>query len=326
MIASDFLIVGVNFARADTVRMKNGDVYRGKIIKESFNEFLQIVMGDGSEKHLVWNDVQTVERDEVLPEPKVDASPTPSENSSPNPSPSPAEKAVSPIAVAAYEPAPQPSEQFHVELDFTSISFDNIWNQITQDGSTVKTSAHSLITSPEDLTLRVLPGHWMIQGRYYSNIQEPDGSIANNQAYSDLALAFGITKHFYLGLWGSFNRSSVNDSNGSTIVQDYTFGSYARVIVPLSSQVGLELQAALGPDFRVASSTINYTGVAFAATESLFFTVGLAKQVQLLFGADGWERVGVLNVTDTQGAPQDDGYTDNAFRLRAVPFGLRVQF
>ena len=315
VIVSSFFTIGIGLAKADTIQMKNGDVYRGKIIKESFNESLQVSMSDGSEKHLLWTDIQSVERDEVIPAPRPSETPAP------------------PAPVVFVEHVPPPAEPvaepFHVELDFTSISFDNVWERASLNNDSASESAHNLLTSPEDITVRVLPGRWMIQGRYYSNQLNADGSSEQNQSFSDLAVAFGITPRFYLGFWGSLNRSSVSLSTGSSISQDYAFGGYTRGIIPLSSVVELELQGALGPDIRAVSQDINVTGVSFAATESLYFTFRVAKNVRFLSGVEGWERIGSLTLNQTQtqdGAPLLGSVDDNLYRLRVVPIGLRVQF
>jgi hypothetical protein len=315
VIVSSFFSIGIGLAKADTVRMKNGDVYRGRIIKESFNDSLQVSMGDGSEKHLLWPDIQTVERDEVIPEPK------------PSETPAPSTPAV--FTVQVPPPTEPVAEPFHVELDFTSISFDNVWERASLNNDSVSESAHTLLTSPEDITVRVLPGRWMIQGRYYSNQLNADGSSQENQSFSDLAVAFGITPRFYIGLWGLLNRSSVNLTTGSAISQDYVFGFYTRGIIPLSSVVELELQGALGPDIRAITQDINVTGVSFAATESLYFTFRIAKNIRFLLGVEGWQRIGTLTLNQTQlqdGTPVLGTVDDNLYRLRVVPIGLRIQF
>ena len=305
-------------AKADTIEMKNGDVYRGKIIKESFNEFVQIGLSDGSEKHLLWTDIQTATRDDVIPSPKID------------PSPNPSVPSASIVPVVAFTPPPESNEPFHIELDFTSISLDNYWENASANNLTANENVHTFLTSPEDFSVRVLPGRWMLQGRYYSNLVNADGTSGTEQKFSDFAFAYGVTHNFYVGIWGSFSRSSIAPSNSNQqIDQDYAFGPYMRGIIPIASFLDLELQAAVGPDFRALSDEITLTGTSLAATESLYFAFRLSKAVKLLVGAEGWQIVGSLNLNDTvingQTSPAET-VTDNIYRLRIVPIGLRLQF
>lgn len=51
-------------ALADTVTMKNGDVYRGKVIKQEPDQYVQILLKDDNEKRLQWVDIGIVEINE----------------------------------------------------------------------------------------------------------------------------------------------------------------------------------------------------------------------------------------------------------------------
>jgi hypothetical protein len=47
----------------DVIQMKNGDVYRGQIIDQQFNQFIQIRFTDGNEKRIQWSEVKNVKRE-----------------------------------------------------------------------------------------------------------------------------------------------------------------------------------------------------------------------------------------------------------------------
>jgi outer membrane immunogenic protein len=47
----------------DLIQMKNGDVFRGKIIEQEFGKYIQIKFKDGNEKRVIWNQVKTVKKD-----------------------------------------------------------------------------------------------------------------------------------------------------------------------------------------------------------------------------------------------------------------------
>ncbi len=54
----------------DVVRMKNGDVYRGEIVEQKFNEYIQI-RSNGNEKRLKWEDVKETSKEETPKEEMV---------------------------------------------------------------------------------------------------------------------------------------------------------------------------------------------------------------------------------------------------------------
>ena len=47
----------------DVVLMKNGDVFRGRIIEQDFGKYIQIKFNDGNEKRLVWSKVKNVKKE-----------------------------------------------------------------------------------------------------------------------------------------------------------------------------------------------------------------------------------------------------------------------
>ncbi len=59
---SVFFSIG-SFA-GDLIRMKNGDVYRGEIIEQQMNKFVQIKFKDGNEKRLDWKDIESITKDQ----------------------------------------------------------------------------------------------------------------------------------------------------------------------------------------------------------------------------------------------------------------------
>lgn len=65
------LVASEAFA-TDTVHMKNGDVYKGEIVEQKFNKYIQLKLSDGSEKHLNWKDIDDVEKEKsAADEPKA---------------------------------------------------------------------------------------------------------------------------------------------------------------------------------------------------------------------------------------------------------------
>lgn len=47
----------------DVVLMKNGDVFRGRIIEQEFGKYIQIKFNDGNEKRLTWSKVKNVKKE-----------------------------------------------------------------------------------------------------------------------------------------------------------------------------------------------------------------------------------------------------------------------
>jgi hypothetical protein len=251
---------------------------------------------------------------------KVDPSPIPAPSFSPDPTPSPS---LTPTPIFTQEvatptvtimPTPEPTEPFHIELDFTTISYDNIW----QTGGGTTESAHNILTSPEDFSLRVLVDKWLIQGRYFSNQTATNGDTINDQSYSDFAVAYEVGHGLHLGLWGSFERSSLND----VIDQEYSFGPFVRMIFPLSRNTDLEVQGGVGPDIESVTADSVESQISFGANESVYLTVRIAKGIRLLFGGDAWQKAGSL----TSGGASSNQLNTDIYRLRIVPIGLRLQF
>jgi hypothetical protein len=74
-----FGLMSLNAFATDVIHMKNGDVFRGEIVKQEFNKSVQILFKDGNEKNIRWKEIKTItkEEDEVVETP----SPSPSPNS-----------------------------------------------------------------------------------------------------------------------------------------------------------------------------------------------------------------------------------------------------
>jgi len=49
----------------DVVRMKSGNVYRGQVLEQRFNQYIQIRLSDGNEKRLNWQEIQDIGKEEV---------------------------------------------------------------------------------------------------------------------------------------------------------------------------------------------------------------------------------------------------------------------
>src|SRR5690349_11024456 len=48
----------------DVVRMKNGDVFRGEILKQEMNHYVQIQLDDHNEKRLKWEEIHSIEKEQ----------------------------------------------------------------------------------------------------------------------------------------------------------------------------------------------------------------------------------------------------------------------
>jgi len=69
LVISLLLVTPTSAIATDVVNMKNGDVYRGEIIEQELNSFIQLRMRDGNEKRLDWNNVKSVKKEESSPAP-----------------------------------------------------------------------------------------------------------------------------------------------------------------------------------------------------------------------------------------------------------------
>lgn len=63
------LLASTNLMALDVVTMRNGDVYRGDIIRQENNQFIQVRFSDGNEKRLDFKDVAEITREEPPPPP-----------------------------------------------------------------------------------------------------------------------------------------------------------------------------------------------------------------------------------------------------------------
>jgi len=63
LISIVFLIVGTTVFATDVITMKNGDIFRGEIIHQEMNQFIQVRLSDGVEKHLKWDEIQGIKKE-----------------------------------------------------------------------------------------------------------------------------------------------------------------------------------------------------------------------------------------------------------------------
>lgn len=63
------LLMSTNLMALDIITMRNGDIYRGDIIRQENNQFIQVRFSDGNEKRLDFKDVAEITRDELPPAP-----------------------------------------------------------------------------------------------------------------------------------------------------------------------------------------------------------------------------------------------------------------
>lgn len=66
-----FLVLGLIFTTQvanamDVITLKNGDVYRGEIIHQEIDKYIQIKLNDGNEKRLKWNEVKSTAKEESV--------------------------------------------------------------------------------------------------------------------------------------------------------------------------------------------------------------------------------------------------------------------
>jgi len=62
------LMLPISAFADDVVHMKNGDVYRGKIVELKMNEYVQIRLHDGNEKRLLSADIDKMDMEkETIP-------------------------------------------------------------------------------------------------------------------------------------------------------------------------------------------------------------------------------------------------------------------
>jgi hypothetical protein len=308
-------------AQADTISMKNGDVYHASILKINFGDSVQILLIDGSEKHLLWNDVGTIERDSPA------ATSAPVEVKQP-------EKTVEMVPALVESERRYASEMLNdengsrFELEFTGMTFDTLWQTLTYHTVNGDVNGNATIrevrTLPEEITARFYASRL----HFYFDYQNQS---TTDQSFSSLAVAYGIAKGLDVGLAADFRYYSGSTSDSiSATGSDYIFGPFMRVVMPISDRSTLEMSGTLGPSFRrltINDGNISLTGSAanFAAEAKIAFAVYLTKRMSYLISADGWVNVGSMSGTIQDGTLFSTGTLDNnIYRLRLMPIGLRI--
>ena len=67
---SILILIAANAFAVDVVKMQNGDVYRGEIIKLEFKKKIQILFKDGNEKSLPWSEIAAIEKEAPSAQPQ----------------------------------------------------------------------------------------------------------------------------------------------------------------------------------------------------------------------------------------------------------------
>ncbi len=332
LLALSVLVLSAH-ASADVITMKNGDVYRADVIKEEFGKHVQILLKDGNEKRLRWQDIESIDRGsaeknrsiaEVLPSPATQESSSPTQ--------------------AHHYPSQMLNEtdKLRFELDLIAFSYDSTWRkvnvQISSAGVTASgdsnTTNHYLRTAPMEFALGVYMGQWHA---YFNLLNSTVNSgDVDDQEFASLALAYAPSRYFDIGLVFDFSYASTSTNSSTTATSSngssYAIGPQIRFVAPVADDVTIETTLGAGLNFRnltVNTSSYSITGsdTAFSGMARIATSVNLYKALGYVGWVDGWMTLGTLsgNVV-TGGKTYPGSLQDNIYRLRVVPLGLRLKF
>jgi hypothetical protein len=315
-------------ALADTIAMKNGDVYRATVIKQSFGDYVQILMKDGSEKRLSWNDVASIEKDAI----KQDEQSTPT-RITPDPKTNEGDNDSFPSQMLNFR------KPIRFELDLVGFTYDSTWQRISLQSNDSTTSTSQNVTNRYVRTVPLEFNFAAYLDRWHVYLNFLDASVNSNDisddSFTTLSVAYGLSRYLDLGIFLNLqymNTTQNGSSTSTTTGSFYGFGPQFHLVAPVSESIAIEASAGAGVSFRnitIGNSTTSVIGsdTAFLAQMRLGMSASLCRHVSYLAWVDGWTYLGTLDGTivvsnvGIQGSIQDDVY-----RLRVVPVGLRIDF
>lgn len=314
------LLSGAQTAFADSVRMKNGDVYRADILKEEFGNYVQILLKDGSERRLLWSDVESIARGDDLKttQPESTHSEVPSD----------------------YYPTQMLNDRegSRFELDLVTFSYDTTWQQVSLqptggNSSNLNATNRYVRTAPLELNFSAYLDRWHTYFSFLnSNVNAND---VDDGSFAYFALTYNVARVLDTGMFFNFaymsTSGSITSSSISATGSAYGFGPFIRLAAPLSDSVAFELWAGAGINFRsfdigTVSESLNGNDVAFLSYAKLAMSVSLGKYVSYVGWLDGWTDIGTLSGNiSVNGGTVTGNLQDNVYRLRVVPLGLRLK-